>query len=88
MSRELERRVVQPSEYDDVLAEVETYLRDIDSVFVRVTVEPVTAEKHAANVRLAELVDETDWCLNCQEPVDEGGFCGYQCFTEWGADDA
>lgn len=34
--------------------------------------------------KLVATVDETDECLNCGEPIDEGGWCGWECFQEWG----
>lgn len=43
---EFERRVAQEIEIGDLLADVDDAIRAMDSGFVRVTVEPVTAEKH------------------------------------------
>lgn len=83
---EIERRIVQETEMHDILAEIETQLRQIETGFARVTIEPVTVEKHRANERLAKAVKETDVCLNCGDPIDKGGFCGYQCLTEVGDD--
>lgn len=84
---ELENRVVQPTEIHDTLAEVETYIRTVDTGFVRITVEPVTAEKHTANQRLAQAVAETDVCLSCGDEVADGGFCNYSCLQSWGETD-
>jgi predicted aldo/keto reductase-like oxidoreductase len=80
--QEIERRVVQPSEFHDTLAEVETAIKAVDTDFVRITVAPVTAEKHKANEAFVNAVRETDVCLGCGEPIDEGGFCGIKCLTE------
>jgi hypothetical protein len=81
---ETEERVVQESEIHDTLAGVETAIRDLDEPFVRITVAPVTAEKHQANQALYDLVTEADECQNCGEPIDEGAWCGYSCLMEWG----
>jgi hypothetical protein len=85
--RELEERVVQPTEIHDTLAQVETMIRDLDEPFVRVTVEGVTAEKHAANRALVDAIEEADGCLNCGAELEEGGFCGLTCLQEWDGDD-
>lgn len=86
-SGEIERRIVQPSEYEDTLAEVETKLRGLDTDFARIRIEPVKRGEHNANEKFAALVDETDHCLNCGDDVDEGGFCDYDCFMKWGGSD-
>lgn len=84
---ELEERVVQETEIHDTLSDVESFIRSVETDFVRITVEPVTADKHQANQRLAQAVAETDVCLSCGEPIDEGGFCNYTCLTSWGGED-
>lgn len=84
---ELEERIVQPTEIHDLLADIEGAIRSLDTGFARVTIEPVTAEKHRANRKLAEAVAETDHCLGCGEPIDEGGFCGLDCLKTVGGDD-
>jgi hypothetical protein len=86
-NREIERRIVQPSEYKDTLAEVETKIRDLDTDFARIRIEPVKRGEHNANKKLAALVDETDHCLNCGDDVGEAGFCDYGCLMEWGGSD-
>jgi len=83
---EVERRIVQETEINDLLAEVETQLRQVETGFARVTIEPVSAQKHKANEQLAKAVEETDVCLNCGDSIDSGGFCGYQCLKEVGND--
>ena len=85
-SGEVERSIAQQTDIEDTLSEVETHLNDLNTEFVRIQITPVTADKHAANEKFAELVDATDECLNCGERVDEGGFCDYSCFMEWGSD--
>jgi hypothetical protein len=82
--KEAEERVVQESEIHDLLADIEGVIRSVDTAFVRVTIEPVTAEKHKANQKLATAIEETDVCLGCGEPIDEGGFCGLDCLTSAG----
>ena len=72
-------RVVQPSEIHDLLADVEDAIRELDDPFVRVEITGVTAKKHKANQQLVSAVEKTDRCLNCGEPIDEGGFCGFEC---------
>ena len=86
--KEIERRVVQPSEFHDTLAEVETAIKGVDTDFVRISIEPVTAEKHNANKALVEAVRETDVCLGCGEPIDEGGFCGLSCLKSLNSGDS
>jgi hypothetical protein len=85
---EYEGRIVQETEIHDLLADVEGAIRSIDSGFARVTIEPVTAEKHKANKKLAEAVEETDHCLGCGDPIDEGGFCGFDCLQSMGTGDS
>jgi len=84
---ELEERIVQETELHDTLSEVERMIRSLETGFARITVEPVTAEKHKANQRFAQAVAETDVCLSCGDPVDEGGFCNYSCLQSWGGAD-
>jgi hypothetical protein len=85
---EYEERVVQETEIHDLLADVEGAIRSIDTGFARVTIEPVTVEKHKANRKLAEAVGQTDHCLSCGEPIDEGGFCGLDCLRSVGTGDS
>jgi hypothetical protein len=85
---EYEERVVQETEIHDLLADVEGAIRSIDTGFARVTIEPVTAEKHKANKKLAQAVKETDHCLGCGDPIDEGGFCGFGCLQSMGTGDS
>jgi len=86
MNIETERRIVQKSEIHDLLAELETAIRDCETDFARVTIEPVTAEKHKANKKFAKAVEETDVCLSCGDPIEEGGFCSYSCLVNSGGD--
>lgn len=81
---EITERIVQPTEVHDTLARVETLIRELDDPFVRVTIEPVTAEEHSANQALEEAIANTDECLNCGVELDEGGFCGLACLQAWG----
>jgi hypothetical protein len=85
---EYEERVVQETEIHDLLADVEGAIRSLDTAFVRVEIQSVTAEKHRANKQLAEAVKETDHCLGCGEPIDDGGFCGFDCLQSVGKGDS
>lgn len=78
-------RVVQEPEVHDLLAEIETIIRDLDEPFVRVNVEAVSSDQWAADNALAKAVSDSDECLNCGEPLDEAGFCGIKCLQEWGS---
>jgi hypothetical protein len=32
--------------------------------------------------KLVAAVKQTDVCLGCGDPIDEGGFCGIECLAE------
>lgn len=80
---EIERRIAQETEIHDLLAEVETEIRSLDTQFARIRVEPVVFEQHKANEKLAAAVENTSHCLYCGKSVEEGGFCGYDCFISY-----
>jgi hypothetical protein len=82
-NHEFEERVVQETEIHDLLADVEGVIRRAPTDFVRLTIKPVRASKHRANVKLAQAIEETNSCLTCGEPLEQGGFCGYKCLKNY-----
>lgn len=51
-------------------------------------VEKRDREKHGATPedKLSALIESTDECLTCGEPIDEGGWCGLGCLQDYEGD--
>lgn len=45
----------------------------------------IDREQHGATPtdKLRVVVEKTDKCLACGEPLDEGGWCGIQCLQDY-----
>lgn len=84
---EIENEIDDGAEREALHNEVRRIIHSINTKYARVTIEPVTEEKHQANKSLAEAVSETDTCLECGKEIEEGGFCGYECVTKFDVDE-
>jgi len=80
-------RIVHETEKHDIVSQVDTAIRSLDTAFVRITVEPVSSAQWRADQELAVTIAETNECLNCGNSLEEGGFCGITCLQEWGGQD-
>lgn len=84
--RRIGGRIVYPSDREELVSDVADELADVETDLVRIRVEPVPEERWQAHQELARCVAETDECLNCGAPVDEDGFCGFDCLQQWRAE--